>query len=100
MVPAGIAALPSAPTAIEVLVESKVPSELEQLLVEQTSKLTLPVSWVSLSRNFVVSVGVMLFRRAPAAGLTGVGVDGETFVVEFVIDALVSVAVAAALPVV
>ena len=38
--------------------ESKVPSELEQLLVEQTSKVTLPVSSVSGSLNVAVSVGV------------------------------------------
>src|SRR5438309_8258655 len=82
-----------------VLVESKVPSELEQLLVVQTSKVTLPVSWVSGSLKVAVSVGVAAFTRAASAGLTSVGVDGETFVVELVIEALRSVAVAAALPV-
>src|SRR5437867_6329779 len=39
----GTAAETLAPTARLVLLESKVPSELEQLLVEQTSKVTLPV---------------------------------------------------------
>src|SRR5256885_16172340 len=92
-----MAALPLALTARVVLVESKVPSELEQLFVVQTSKVTLPVSWVSASRNFAVSVGVGVLRRAASAGLTRVGVDGATFVVLLGIEALVSVAVAAAL---
>ena len=85
-------------TARVVLVESKVPSELEQLLVVQTSKVTLPVSCVSGSRNVAVSVGVAVFSRAAFPGLTSVGVDGEAFVVELVTEALRSVAVAAALP--
>src|SRR5947208_1249416 len=85
--------------AILVLVKSKVPSELEQLLVEQTSKVTLPVSWLSPSRNVAVSVGVAEFKRAASAGLTNVGVLGATFVVLLVIEAFASVAVAAALPV-
>ena len=80
-------------------VESKVPSELEQLLVEQTSKVTLPVSWVSGSMNVAVSVGVAVLSRAVSAGLTSVGVDGAAFVVLLVIEALASVAVAAGLPV-
>src|SRR5437870_12899523 len=91
--PAGTAAEPLALTARLVLVESKVPSELEQLLVEQTSKVTLPVSWLSLSRNVAVSVGVAEFKRAASPGLTNVGVPGATFVVLLVIEALVSVAV-------
>ena len=86
-------------TARLVLVESKVPSELEQLLVVQTSKVTLPVSYESGSRNFAVSVGVVVLRRAASAGPTKVGVDGEAFVVLLVIDALSRVAVDAALPV-
>ena len=79
--------------------ESKVPSELEQLLVVQTSKVTLPVSWVSGSPKVAVSVGVVVLSRIASAGPTSVGVDGGAFAVLFVIDAFVSVAVAAALPV-
>src|SRR5205807_4207847 len=97
--PAGTAALPLALTARVVLVESKVPSELEQLLVVQTSKVILRVSCVSGSRNVAVSAGVAVFRAAALAGVTSVGVEGEASVVELVIEALVSVAVAAALPV-
>jgi len=82
-----------------VLVESKVPSEVEQLLVVQTSKVTLPVSCVSGSRNFAVRVGVVLFRRAASAGLTRVRRRGAGVVVLFVMDAFGSVAVAAGLPV-
>ena len=78
--PAGTAALPLALTASVVLVESKVPSELEQLLVVQTSKVTLPVSWVSGSLNVAVSVGVAVLSRAVSAGLTSAGVEGATFV--------------------
>src|SRR5207248_11656359 len=88
MVPAGIAALPSAPTAIEVLVESKVPSELEQLLVEQTSNLTLPVSFASGSSNVAVSVGVMVFKRTPPPGPASTGAGGAAFDVLFVIEPL------------
>ena len=97
--PPGTAAQPLALTARLVLVESKVPSELEQLLVEQTSKVTLPVSCVSGSLKVAVSVGVAVLSRAVSAGLTSVGVVGAAFVVLFVIEAFVSVAVTAALPV-
>src|SRR5438034_11669957 len=65
-------------------VESKVPSELEQLLVEQTSKVTLPVSFASGSPKVAVRVGVEVLRRAPSAGDTSAGVDGATFEVLFV----------------
>src|SRR6266566_2672682 len=97
--PPGTAADPFAPTVRVVLLESKVPSELEQLLVVHTSNVTFPVSCESESRNVAVSVGVALFRRAVSAGLTSVGVDGGTLVVLFVIDAFSSVAVTAGLPV-
>src|SRR5438067_12543434 len=86
-------------TARLVLVESKVPSELEQLLVEQTSKVTLPVSWLSGSLKVAVSVGVAVFSCAASVGVTSVGAFGAAFDVLFVIDALFSVAVAPALPV-
>ena len=55
------------------MVESKVPSELEQLLVEQTSKVTLPVSCVSASGKVAVSVGVAVLSRAVSAGPTRPG---------------------------
>ena len=77
------------------LLESKVPRELEQLLVEQTSKVTLPESFESGSRKVAVSVGVAVLSRAASAGPTEVGVEGAAFAVLFVIDALLSVAVAA-----
>src|SRR2546427_3246120 len=95
--PPGTAALPLAPTASVVTVESKVPSELEQLLVVQTSKVTLRVSWVSASLKGAVSVGVVVFRRAASAGETSAGVEGVTLVVLLVIEELVSVAVAVGL---
>ena len=69
--PPGTAALPLAPTARLVLLESKLPSELEQLLVVQTSKVTLPVSCVSGSLKVAVRVGVVVFRRAASAGEIG-----------------------------
>src|SRR2546427_2350537 len=47
---------------------SKVPSELEQLLVVQTSKVTLPVSWLSGSLKVAVRVGVAVLRRALCLG--------------------------------
>src|SRR5439155_25199224 len=97
--PPGTAADPFAPTVRVVLLESKVPSELEQLLVVHTSNVTLPVSCESESRNVAVSVGVALFRRAVSAGLTRVGRSEERRVGKEVIEALLSVAVAAALPV-
>src|SRR5437588_11073671 len=96
MVPPGIAALPSAPTAIEVLVESKVPSELEQLLVEQTSNVTLPVSFASGSSKVAVSVGVMEFKRTPPPGPTSTGEVGAPFAVLFVIEPFAIDPVAAA----
>jgi len=68
------------------------------LLVVQTSKVTLPVSCVSGSRNVAVRVGVVVLSRTASAGPTSVGVDGDAFVVLLVIDAFVTVAVAAALP--
>ena len=79
--------------------ESKVPSELEQLLVVQTSKMTLPVSCESGSAKVAVNVGVAVLSREASAGPTSVGVDGDAFAVLLAIDALLSVAVAAALPV-
>jgi len=69
--PPGTAAEPFAFTARLVVVESKVPSELEQLLVVQTSKVTLPVSCVSASRNFAVSVGVVVLVRDPKTAIVG-----------------------------
>src|SRR5438034_4456209 len=77
-------------------VESKVPSELEQLLVEQISKVTLPVSWLSGSAKVAVRVGVVVLKRAPSAGETSVAADGATFEVLFVTAR--PLAVAAALP--
>ena len=84
------AAEPFWPSFRLVFVESKVPSELEQLAVEQTSKVTLPVSFVSGSLKVAVSVGVAELRRVPSAGETSAGVLGATFVVLLVIDALSS----------
>ena len=97
IVPPGSVTLPSAPFAIAKLVESKVPSELEQLLVEQTSNVTLPMSFVSGSLKVAVSVGVAVFTRVASAGLTRVGVDGLTFAVLLV--TLTPLAPAAGLPV-
>ena len=91
------AALPLALTARLVLVESKVPRELEQLLVEQTSKVTLPVSWLSPSRNVAVSVGVCEPTTLASAGLTSVGEVGVAFAVLLVTP--IPLAVAAGLPV-
>src|SRR5437588_9627073 len=79
------------------ILESKVPSELEQLLVEQTSKVTLPVSWLSPSRNVAVRVGVAVFRRAASAGLSREGVSSVAQAVCVVVSR--PLAVAAALPV-
>src|SRR5437588_5345095 len=81
------------------ILESKVPSELEQLLVEQTSKVTLPVSWLSPSREDAGSAGAAGFSRPPSAWLTRLGVDGLTLVVLLVIEAFASLAGAPALPV-
>src|SRR2546428_10109556 len=68
---------PLAPTARVVTVESKVPRELEQLLVVQTSKVTLPVSWLSGSLKVAVRVGVAVLRRAASAGGKSAGGSGE-----------------------
>src|SRR3954451_8785736 len=96
--PPGTAAEPFAPTVRVVLVESKVPSELEQLLVVHTSKVTLPLSCESGSPKLALRVGVVVLRRAVSEGLTSVGVDGEAFVVLFVIEALPSMSVTDAFP--
>ena len=80
------------------LVESKVPSELEQLLVEQTSNVTLPVSFASGSSNVAVSVGVMVFKRTPPPGPTSTGAGGAAFAVLFVIEPFAIDPVAAAFP--
>src|SRR5262249_51994718 len=96
---AGTAAEPLAPTARVVELESKVPIELEQALSLQTWKVTLPVSCVSGSLNVALSVGVAVLSCDAFAGLTSTGVVGVAFVVEFVIEAFVKVAVTAAFPV-
>ena len=98
--PPGTAAEPLLPTVIAVLVESKVPIELEHVMFVQTWKVILPVSFVSGSLKVAVNVGVVVLSSAPAVGVTSTGVDGATFVVLFVIEAFVSVAVTAAFPVV
>ena len=82
--PPGAAALPSAPTASEVFVESIVPSTVEQLLSEQTWKVILPVSFVSLyayiNPVIAVALGVLFLhesfdaRMAAAAALVFGGV--------------------------
>src|SRR3989442_7046365 len=48
----------------------------EQLLVVQTSKVTLPVSWLSASLKVAVRVGVAVLRWAASAGETSAGVEG------------------------
>src|SRR5438128_2441712 len=96
--PPGTAALPLASEVRVVMVYWKVPCELEQLLVVQTSKVTLPVSWLSASLKVAVSVGVVVLRRAASAGETSAGVEGAALVVLLVIEALVSVAVTEAFP--
>src|SRR5713101_5108101 len=99
MAPPGIAALPSAPLAIEVLVESNALSTLEQLLSEHTWNMIVPVSFGSGSMNVAVSVGVNTPTLLAFGGLASVGTFGPTFVVLFVIDPLPRVAVVPALPV-
>src|SRR2546428_12405005 len=47
-----------------------------QVVVVQTSKVTLPVSWLSGSLKVAVRVGVVVFRRAASAGETSAGVEG------------------------
>src|SRR2546427_5797095 len=76
---------------------SKVPSELERLLVVQTSKVTLPVSWLSGSLKVAVSVGVGELIDTASAGETSAGAEGETLAVLLV--AALPLAVAAGLPV-
>src|SRR3954447_14590290 len=91
MRPPGTAPLPFWPTVRVVLEESKVPTDVEQLLVEQTSKVILPVSFTSGSLNVAVSVGVAVFRRVPSAGETRAGVLGATSAVLFAMNAFVGV---------
>src|SRR5439155_26782363 len=98
MVPPGFEALPLAPTAIEVLAESKVLRLVEQPPAEQTWNLTLPVSFESGSSNVAVSVGIGVFRRAPPLGPTSAGPFAARVGALFVIEPLASVAVVAALP--
>src|SRR5205823_12501117 len=76
-----------------------VPSELEQLLDRKSAEEGKSVYWGWRSRNVAVRLGVVVLSRAVSAGATSVGVDGDAFTVLLVIDAFVSVAVAAALPV-
>src|SRR5581483_7481440 len=76
MVPPGIAALPLEPLAIDVELESKVASCVEQSLTAHTWKVTLPKSFGSGSANVAVSVGVAELRRAVLTGETSAGVDG------------------------
>ena len=97
IVPPGTEALPLAPFAIEVLVESNVPSELVQAASLQTSKVTLPVSFGSGSLKVAVRVGVAELSGAALAGVTSAGVDGARFAVLFVTET--PLAVAAAFPV-
>src|SRR3954453_8399517 len=99
MRPPGTAPLPFCPPVSVVLEESKLPSEVEQLLVEQISKVTFPVSLTSGSPNVAVRVGVAVLRRVPSAGETRAGVVGAISVVLFVMDAFVSVPPPAGLPV-
>src|SRR5438477_10314621 len=98
MVPPGITALPSAPTAIAVLVESNVPRLLEHPLSEQTSKVTLPESFVSGSANVAVNVGVAVSTIAPPTGETSGGAVGAASAEVLGVEPLPSVGVAAALP--
>jgi hypothetical protein len=90
--PPGTAALPLAPFAIEVRVESKVASWLEQLLTAQTWKVTFPESLGSGSLNVAVSVGVAVLSRAVSAGETSAGVLGAMFDVLFVRETPLTVA--------
>src|ERR1700730_7247073 len=91
-----MAALPLAPFAIDVLVESKVASWVAQLLTAQTWNVTLPLSFGSGSLKVPVSVGVAVLRRAVSAGLTTAGVVGARFAVLFA--TLTPLTLAAALP--
>ena len=65
--PPGTEALPLLPFAIEVLVESKVASWVEQSLTAQTWKVTLPKSFGSGSLKVAVSAGVALLSCAAFA---------------------------------
>jgi hypothetical protein len=85
--------------ASDVFVESKVPSDVEQLLVEQTSNVIFPVSFGSGSLKVAVSVGVYEPTLFVSPGLTRTGMFGPVFAVLFVMKALASEAVTAALPV-
>ena len=82
--PAGTSALPLWLTFSAVLVESKLPSGAEQLLVVQTWKATLPVSSVSGSLNCALRVGVVESMNAPSAGVSRAGVAGAASGVRFV----------------
>ena len=86
----GTWALPLAPFATEA--DWKVPSELEQLLVEHTSKVTLPVSLGSGSLKVPLSVGVAELTKTPFAGVPREGVVGATFAELFVTATLLTVA--------
>src|SRR2546427_12066610 len=99
MVPPEIAAVPLAALAIDVFVELNVLSTLEQLLSEHTSNVIVPVSFASGSTKVAVSVGVNTATLLAFGGSTSVGVEGAALLVLLVIEALVSVAVAAGLPV-
>jgi hypothetical protein len=76
-----------------------VPSELEQSLAAQTSKLMWPASFGSGSSNVAVRSGVAESTKAPSAGVTSEGSSGAMFAVLFVIEMSPSEPVAAALPV-
>ena len=92
MKPPGTAALPVWPTVSAVLVELNVPTDAEQLLVEQTSNVTLPVSSVSGSLNVALSVGVAVSVKTASAGATSAGVVGAASGVRFVTACAVYVA--------
>ncbi len=80
-------------------VESKLPRELEQLLVEQSSKVMWPASFGSGSAKVAVRAGVAESTKTPSAGVTSAGVFGAIDAVPFVIEPFASEPVAAALPV-
>src|SRR5205823_609761 len=93
--PAGTEALSVAPFAPSG--EVKVPRELEQLLVEQTSNVTWPVSFVSGSPKVALSDGVVVPTNTALAGAESEGVLGGRFAVLFV--TATPAVLAAALPV-
>ena len=78
----GTWALPLAPFAA--VADWKVPSELEQLLVEHTSNVTLPSSAGSGSLNVALRVGVVELTKTPSAGASRGGVVGARSAVLFV----------------